>query len=379
MSTIRIHLLRVEEIWVYIRNFPEWFAKLRRAAKRFNVSSLEIWKRAIVLRLRYGLGPDEAVDTGLINPDLSPDEDPGAIGRWRLTRHQYRFSPRPWECLSADKAVFYAYCKALGLPVPKLYAVLDKDAGWTASGKLISERAEWERFFENDLPQEFIIKPALGARGRGVNLYRRAGASFQDLSGQTFSAASLYERLRTDSAYTRFVIQERLFNHPEIQRLTGTQSLQTVRVQTWITKDGEVELYETHIKMILGNNLTDNVDGGRSGNMRAELDMDSGALAAPFVSSPDGIGFKILPVHPVTGINITGTVLPHWSSFRQLVDRAAHLFLPIRTIGWDIAITSDGPVLIEGNTWYDGCNHPHWSLVTRRHRARFISRFTNEL
>jgi len=371
-------LLRLEEVWLYIRNFPDVIVFFQRAAKRFNVSGLVIWKRAIVLYLRYSLGPYDALESGLINPDVPLEEVRGSIGRGPSTRHQLRFSPRQWQCLSTDKAVFYAYCKAVGLPVPKLYAILDKNVGWTASSRVISERIEWERFFENDLPQEFIIKPALGGEGHGVNLYRRAGALFQDSSDQTFSAASLYERLQTDSTYTRFVIQERVFNHPEIQRLTGTQSLQTVRILTWITKDGQVEIYDAWLKLIVGNNIIDNYEGGRTGNMKAELDVDSGAIVAVLGASPDGIGFEVLPVHPVTGINIPGTVLPDWPSFRQLVDRAAHLLFPLRTIGWDVALTGDGPVLIEGNIWWNALNQPHWSEPRRRQRARFMSRFTKE-
>jgi len=38
----------------------------------------------------------------------------------------------------------------------------------SASANLPNENS----FFENDLPQEFIIKPALGGEGHGVNLYR---------------------------------------------------------------------------------------------------------------------------------------------------------------------------------------------------------------
>jgi hypothetical protein len=33
-----------------------------------------------------------------------------------------------------------------------------------------------------------------------------------------------------------------------------------------------------------------------------------------------------------------------------LVQRAAHRFRPVRVIGWDVALTEAGPVLVEGNS-----------------------------
>src|SRR6185437_12406771 len=152
----------------------------------------------------------------------------------------------------------------------------------------------------------------------GVNLYRREGAFFLDAAGQSFTASSLFECLQADARYSRFVIQARVLNHPDIERLTGTKSLQTVRITSWLAKNGQLEIYEVCLKLILGDNVHDNYDSGRTGNILAHVDPETGALAAPLAPSPDGIGYKVLPAHPVTGVNIPGIVLPHWSSTREL-------------------------------------------------------------
>ena len=64
----------------------------------------------------------------------------------------------------------------------------------------------------------------------------------------------------------------------------------------------------------------------------------------------NGMGHHFLVTkHPVTGFVFEGYQLPYWKEVKELVTNA-HLLLPeITTIGWDVAITPDGPVLVEGN------------------------------
>jgi len=363
-------------LWDHICTVPGLVAFLQRAARRFDVSSLVIWKRAVVLLLRYGFRPDEIASSGLVNPADAPRDI--VFGKHRLTWYQRQYNPIQWECLVEDKAVFYAYCEALRLPVPKVYAVIDRDGGWTAAGVALSTRGEWQRFFEYELPDEFIIKPAGGVYGRGVNLFRREGAAFEDFSGRRFSPAALYKHLQTDSTYSRYVVQERVRNHADIQRLTGTQSLQTARISTWVNKRGNVEIYDVTHKLVLGKNITDNYDSGRSGNISSAVDPHTGTIIALLGPSPDGIGYEALPFHPVTGIKITGKILPDWPATVQLAEKAARLFLPLRTVGWDIALTPRGPVLMEGNAWWDPFNHMHWPEARRRELAQFMRRFTTD-
>ncbi|HTN98325.1 MAG TPA: sugar-transfer associated ATP-grasp domain-containing protein, partial [Nordella sp.] len=66
--------------------------------------------------------------------------------------------------------------------------------------------------------------------------------------------------------------------------------------------------------------------------------------------------------HPDTGAAIEGRVLHFWPETIALACRAHAAFAPRVFIGWDIAITSNGPVLIEGN------GAPGIDLIQRAYR-----------
>jgi hypothetical protein len=358
------------------------FKKLQTAATRYDASTAQILRRALAVYWRRGFRPGEALRCGLLDPRLSPEIDDGCVPRERLFAYQDRFNPKDWLCLTEDKAVFHTYCGALGLPVSAPLAIFDARNGLTPRGETPRDRAGWERFFERELPAEFITKPTLGVHGKDINLYRRGDADFQDASGARVTPSLLYERLSSHPAHSRFVIQHRVTNHPDIRRMTGTDSLQTARIVSWLTKAGDVELYLTLFKMIVGNNLNDNYNYGLSGNLTANINLADGTLGAATGSSPDGIAFAVVPCHPTTGAPIAGFKLPHWPEAVALVARAAQLFAPLRTIGWDVAFTPTGPVLMEGNAWWDPFNHlvvgPQASDNRRGGMVQMLTKFEAE-
>ena len=298
----------------------------------------------------------EAIGCGLLNPQVPADAEAECISKPRLIAQQRRYNPLGWVCLTEDKSVFYAYCASVGLAVPAMYAVFDVPNGWSSTGEILRERKDWERFFDDGLPDEFIVKPVEGVYGHAVNAYKRTAGGFLDTSGVNYTASTLYEALRTDGPYRRFVIQERLRNHVDLERLSGTAAVQCARLVTWLRTNGDVEIYLTFFKIIVGASVTDNYDYGRTGNLKANISVKDGTLGPAIGGAPGGVEFRIVATHPKTGISFLNFKLPYWHDAQQLVCRAARLFSPLRTIGWDVALTPLGPILLEGNVWWDPSN-----------------------
>ena len=194
----------------------------------------------------------------------------------------------------------------------------------------------------------------------------RSDQGFIDAFGKSYTARHLYDFMfsprpvfdgrgshpKADS----FVIQQRLKNHPELIRLGGTQSLQTVRIITFVDSNGQCLILHAHLKPIIGRHIVDTFIDGLTGNVEAAISLDNGLLKPANQITSTGAGIKIISIHPETGVSFDQFQLPSWPQTCRLVKEAAPEFLPVRAIGWDVALTPDGPCIVEANIWWDPPN-----------------------
>jgi hypothetical protein len=315
-------------------------------------------RQAVRLCRKERFAPAEAFRLGLFQSASRRPPAGRFISRKSLTKLQEALNPPSWAPLLRDKGLFYRHCLDTGVATAALYALMLPGAtGWSPNSALLAGRRHWRRFLAAELPDEFVVKPARGAYGRGVNIYHRSGERFADAFGRTCDADGLYEALaaaaRRDDG---MVIQQRLHNHPALVRLTGTESLQTVRVVTLAQAEGPCRILHAHFKPIVGPHIIDTYLDGLLGNVEAAVQIEDGRLMAANRITDTGSGIQPVPVHPKTQAPFEGFLLPSWSQTCRLVRQAADRFLPLRCIGWDVALTPEGPRILEGNVWWDPPN-----------------------
>lgn len=329
----------------------------RRITPLYSPKYLRVFLHATALCRRERFLPVEAFQLGLFNPNLRHTDLAKYVSRKRLTKIQKALNPASWASLVTDKSIFYRYCMAIGVSIPSLYAIFfGQAAGCSCNGSILASREDWTRFLAADLPSEFVTKPARGAHGQGVNVFTRKGEEFLDAFGNSYSVNQLYEALHRGAGEDGSVIQERLKNHPELVRLSGTQSLQTVRVITLLDGNGSCRILHANLKAIVGEQVVDTLLDGLTGNVAARIGLDDGLLEPAVLITTTGRGIKRLTVHPETGVSFDGFALPLWLEVRNLVRQVAPKFSPLRTIGWDVALTPNGACIVEGNVWWDPPN-----------------------
>jgi hypothetical protein len=142
----------------------------------------------------------------------------------------------------------------------------------------------------------------------------------------------------------RYVVQEALVQHPAIARVSPT-AINCLRVHTYRDETGRTSILSTLMRFATGGRV---IDHPSSGAIFLPVDEATGRLVGPGRTHYK-LGGAEYDVHPDTGVPFDGYQLPDWETVLQLMERAAPAFdKPF--IGWDVAFTVDGPVVIEGNS-----------------------------
>jgi hypothetical protein len=323
----------------------------------YSPDCLKVFLRALRLWRKERFTPKEAFQLGLFKPDIPDTELSKCVSIANLTKVQLSINPVSWAPFVNNKGIFYRYCAALDVPIPRLYAIFFREtAGWSLNGLVPATRDDWEKFLDLQLPSEFVIKPSEGFCGRKVNIFTRTDKGFIDGFGKQYNAADIYDEMFSDPRYDSFVIQERLRNHPELIHLTNNHFLQTVRIITFVDTAGRCHILHAYLKIILSQTVVDNWQHGLTGNAESAVSLSNGLLESAVTMGPNGSGIRTILTHPNTGVPFDQFRLPFWPEMCSLAKDTAIKFLPVRTIGWDVAITPNGPVILEGNTWWGASN-----------------------
>lgn len=176
-----------------------------------------------------------------------------------------------------------------------------------------------------------IAKPADGICGRGV-----LKTSLSDFLGP----GDMYDFLTQSD---RTLVEQVVEQHDEIAALYEN-SVNTLRIVTILKEDGTADVVFSSIRIGNHGSFVDNLN---SGGMSALVDISTGTI----VKAGKDKDLITYDVHPMSVKPIVGFAIPMFDKAVELCKQAATVVPQIRYVAWDVAITNDGPELIEGNTF----------------------------
>ena len=175
--------------------------------------------------------------------------------------------------------------------------------------------------------KSFIYKPLKGHSGIGIKIYHDWCAD----------ATTFYNNVLKQGA---FVVEELIEQAPTMAAL-HKESINTIRLATF--KIGtEIVILGAAIRMGTGNSSVDNAG---SGGIYASVDMKYGIVNSIARDNKN----NQYTIHPDTNCKIVGFEIPEWQEAISLVKVMAKTVEGATMIAWDLAYSSKGWLVIEGN------------------------------
>ncbi|MBR5920582.1 MAG: hypothetical protein IKZ56_05415 [Bacteroidales bacterium] len=252
-------------------------------------------------------------------------------------------NPIKYAVIARDKYITHLVLERVNIPMPKLYAYYNCEAG-------ISYEDVFEQLSKNHVKQ-CVIKPAAdGAHGSGVFIckeivYNESDCIIEKTNGETLSLKHLLDVNKC----CPLLFEEKIDQTQQINSINSS-SVNTVRFMTALYPGKDVKVFATFLKIGREGSDVDNAGGG--GNIDCGINTDSGQCynTMQFNSFND---ITHVTRHPDTGTMIENIVMDNWSEVVKEVKGFQAKIPYLKTIGWDIALTNNGPVVIEINNWWD--------------------------
>lgn len=182
---------------------------------------------------------------------------------------------------------------------------------------------------------QFFVKPVDSLQGRRTEIVNR-----EDYKSQEELFAALLEKGGTSPK----ILCEELIICEDSIRAIHPESVNSVRIYTYLKTNGDPTLVSSFIKAGQSGAIIDNVGPG---GMLAAVDTETGLV---YADAADERG-HVFPVHPDTGFVFKGFQIPQWEELKKMVLEIAPTFPGVRLNGWDVALSKDkGWQVIEGNS-----------------------------
>lgn len=203
---------------------------------------------------------------------------------------------------------------------------------------LLSEKryVSLEYFFREDM--KIFCKVNGGERSEGLFLIEKnKGCYF--LNNNKTSLLEIKEKIKD----SKFIFQNIIQQHDFLKKINNI-SVNSIRITTIRGTSGKINIFNSFLR--LGSTKDSFVDNVSVGGLAVGVD-DNGILGK-YGFYYESFGTKV-DRHPISNTVFEGCQLPYWNEVKELVEKAHKQFYHVQSIGWDVAITPNGPILIEGN------------------------------
>ncbi|MBA2882996.1 hypothetical protein HNR65_003353 [Desulfosalsimonas propionicica] len=309
------------------------FSEIKRASK---VKSLFLQIFDIIRhKIKINTSPIDYYRYEFYRNDITWEEKSRYLGKRCSNFYPYQNNSVRFVSLFDNKYIFSTMLSGFGIPHPKLLATIGEDYQ-------IKTFEQFRTFLEEN-KMDMVLKPLDGSGGRGVIVLNFKNNNHCVLEGPCSSSGMWEQIMAGKKSPHPYLIEERIDQDDSVSMLYP-YSLNTMRVITVKTKDKEWNLLGARLRV----GQKGQVDNLGAGGIQLRFD-DSGKSWFAY----DWASGKEISRHPITKAELIGFQVPQYHEAIALALKASEKFSFMGTVGWDIGFSKHGPMIIEGNIFYD--------------------------
>ncbi len=202
---------------------------------------------------------------------------------------------------------------------------------------ILTECSEQEKIDFIRTHTRFVGKRNYGSQATQFACYDTTTSSTEDI-------------LESINSNRQVLLEEYIIQHDEIAKIYP-HSVNTIRIHT-VNNGQEIRSFLKPKLRIGCNNSIVDISENNSGSYRAVINIDGTIDMAVYVHPSKHV--EKATIHHNTNIVFNQIKIPYIQESINLAIEAASYFPEVPYIGWDIAVTPTGPIVVEGNA-ISGC------------------------
>ena len=295
--------------YIFSANYKRFFDNLKNVSKKENKNFLGLVFDTGNCVFRYGFGLTDYLNYKLYNKNSKERK------QYVSTKTENKF----YETVSPS-----AYKKRYTIKPDFLADFKD----FTKRDFIVPKEDNYNEFLEFlDKHEVFMSKPYDGLGGADVKKEYS-----KDIENK--------EVYFNNAIKNRIFLEELVKQHPDMNKLCE-KSVNTMRIMTF-NDHGKSRIIWMGLRV--GNGIN-SIDNFHAKGMAVNIDINTGKLVGNAIDKD----LNEYEEHPFTHVKFDGFQIPCFEEAKKMVLEASLRSDKILVVGWDVAISDKGPVIIEGN------------------------------
>ena len=295
--------------YIFSANYKRFFDNLKNVSKKENKNFLGLVLDTGNCVFRYGFGLTDYLNYKLYNKNSKERK------QYVSTKTENKFyvtvSPSAYKKRYTIKPDFLADFK-----------------DFTKRDFIVPKEDNYNEFLEFlDKHEVFMSKPYDGLGGADVKKEYS-----KDIENK--------EEYFNNAIKNRIFLEELVKQHPDMNKLCK-KSVNTMRIMTF-NDHGKSRIIWMGLRV--GNGIN-SIDNFHAKGMAVNIDINTGKLVGNAIDKD----LNEYEEHPFTHVKFDGFQIPCFEEAKKMVLEASLRSDKILVVGWDVAISDKGPVIIEGN------------------------------